>query len=399
MRANTFLYNEKLAWTLWFGLSLFAALQAIWFDQTNNFLIYRQVYFHLLQGRNLFLAYPQEYYDVNLYGPVFGLLIAPFSWLPAKAGIVFWVLFNVSFLLYAIYKLPVHRKWKAAIVLLSAHELMNASSWLQINATICACLLLGFTYIIKGKDARALFFLLGAAFIKLLGIAGFAFFFFSQRPFRFLLWTCIWGILFFTMPLLLTNFSFLLRSYQEWYVAIIAKNQKNGSFTAGNVLYQNVSVLGMIRRIFYLPQMKDFAVLLPAFALFLSQYFPAKHFKDVRFQLYLLCSVLLSTVLFSSGSESPTYIIVMPGLCLWYLMQPKTSRVKIFFIVIFILTTFSYSDLLTPWFREHVMKPYSLKALPSFIVWLIILIQIHRKQFLQAVQPMPDAMHLESSNG
>ncbi|WP_121357724.1 glycosyltransferase family 87 protein [Flavisolibacter nicotianae] len=378
------LYNEKLGWALWFGLSLFAALQAIGLHEINNFLVYRHVYVHLIQQVNLYLPYPQEHYDVNLYGPLFGLVIAPFSWLPVNMGSVLWVLFNVSFLLFAIYQLPIHRKWKAALVVLCAHELMNASSWLQINALICGCLLLGFAYVQKEKEGHALFFIMAATFIKLLGGVGFAFFLFSSKPFRFFVWAVVWSCVFFVLPLLVVSFPYLVQSYKDWYVAILAKHEKNDSLTAPNVLYQNVSVLGMLRRIFYLPKMNDIFILLPAFAAFLSQFFPVKHYKDLRYRHYILCSVLLSTVIFNSSSESPTYIIAMPGLCLWYLLQPKTKTVNIFFAVVFFMTTFLYSDLLTPWFREHVAKPYSIKAFPSFVVWVVILVQIHKKQFLKA---------------
>lgn len=48
-----------------------------------------------------------------------------------------------------------------------------------------------------------------------------------------------------------------------------------------------------------------------------------------------------------------------------------------------ILTSFSYSDIFTSYVREKIVRPYSLKALPCFIIWLIILVQIHKKQFLK----------------
>lgn len=389
-RLTTYLYNEKLAWALWFGLSLFAVWQSVRFNEVNNFLIYRYAYVHLLEHANLYTLYPQQNYEAYLYGPLFGLLIAPFCWLPLKAGIVAWVLFNVSFLLFAVYRLPIPRSWKAFVLLVSAHEAMTASSWLQINAFIGGCLLLGFAYTHQGRDGKALFFLMAAAFIKVLGVVGFAFWVFSKRPLRFFLWSLVWSAVFFALPLLAAPPSYLLQTYRQWAEALAAKSHKNDSLTDPAVRYQNVSVLGMVRRIFYLPNMNDLAVLFPAAALFASQYLPWRHYGDLRFRLYVLCSALLSTVLFSSGSESPTYVIAMPGLCLWYLLQPKTKGVNVFFFCVFFFTTFSYSDLLTPWFREHVAKPYSLKALPSFLVWLVIVVQIHQKQFLRAVVPFAD---------
>ncbi|MEJ7611717.1 MAG: hypothetical protein WKF88_11110 [Ferruginibacter sp.] len=68
-------------------------------------------------------------------------------------------------------------------------------------------------------------------------------------------------------------------------------------------------------------------------------------------------------------------------------MQPKSKAVNAFFIFAFILTTLSYSDILTPYVRNHIVRPYSLKALPSFITWLIICVQIYRRQFLRIEDP------------
>jgi hypothetical protein len=49
----------------------------------------------------------------------------------------------------------------------------------------------------------------------------------------------------------------------------------------------------------------------------------------------------------------------------------------------FVITSFSYSDLLTPWFRDNIARPYAIKALPNVIVWIILIVQISRQQFLK----------------
>ncbi|RYZ19106.1 MAG: DUF2029 domain-containing protein, partial [Chitinophagaceae bacterium] len=265
-------------------------------------------------------------------------------------------------------------------------ELMNASSWLQINALVCACILLGFSYIHEAKEGRALFFILLATFIKVYGIVGFAFFFFSRRKGAFIGWAALWSVVFFFAPLLLTPLSFLLQCYTDWAAALQVKAAKNVNLGIDN-LYQDISMMGMIRRIFGFRELKDLWVLGPAALLFLSQYAPLRHWADLRYRLYLLCSVLLFTVIFSSGAESPTYIIALPAICIWYLLQPKGKWVTAYFVFALFLTTFSYSDLFTPWLRTHVLRPYSLKALPSTITWFVILVQIHRKQFLKARIP------------
>ncbi|RWZ86169.1 MAG: hypothetical protein EO766_15170 [Hydrotalea sp. AMD] len=77
------LTDTKVSIVLWFGLSLTSVIiQAIGHDRFNNFVIFRYVFFHTLQQTNLYLEYPQTYADVNLYGPFFSIVIAPFAVLP-----------------------------------------------------------------------------------------------------------------------------------------------------------------------------------------------------------------------------------------------------------------------------------------------------------------------------
>jgi hypothetical protein len=90
----------------------------------------------------------------------------------------------------------------------------------------------------------------------------------------------------------------------------------------------------------------------------------------------------LFVVIFSTGAESPTYIIAFPACCLWFVLQPPSKMVNTFFVFCLIITSFSYSDLLTKYTREFSMQ-HSLKALPCFLLWLLILVQLHTKQFLK----------------
>ncbi|MDB5195899.1 MAG: hypothetical protein JWP88_269 [Flaviaesturariibacter sp.] len=383
---DRFLYNRKLAFFLWFGLSLFVGIQVVLSNGFNNYRIYRGVFYHLVQGVNLYLEYPAEYQDVNLYGPVFGLLIAPFALLPVKAGLLLWVMANVAFLCYAILQLPLKWHWKTALILLNANEMMHSTGYTQINGLVCGCILLGFAFVHKEKEWAALFFILLATFIKVYGIVGFVFFFFSSRPTRFLLWTVIWTVFFFLAPLLLTNMHFIIQCYRDWAVGLAHKSMKNNGVGVDN-LYQNISVMGMGHRIFHAPYFKDISVTLAGGLLFLSQMWHFRHFKDIRFQYYILASLLLFTVIFSNSAEACTYIIAVPGMCLWWFLQPKTKLNNGVFLLLFLFITLGYSDLFGPWFRKEVMRPYALKALPAFMVWMIILLQIHSRQFLKALSP------------
>jgi hypothetical protein len=259
---------------------------------------------------------------------------------------------------------------------------MNNSSWLQANAFVCACILLGYSFVRSNKDHWALFFIMLATFVKLYGIIGLAFFLFSSNRLKFILWAAIWSLVFFVSPILLTSWHFLLQTYSDWYAALSQKDATNVRLDT-HYYFHDISFMGLIRRSIY-PGLKNIYILLPCMVLFISQFRFKNYYKDLRYQLYLLCSCLLFVVIFSTSAESPTYIIALPAICLWYFMQPSRRSITVIFITLFLFTTFSYSDLLTPWFREHIAMPYSLKALPSSLIWCIIVVQVNRLKFLSS---------------
>ena len=379
---KNFIYNKPIAISLWFGLSLIGVVLELLKSTGNNYLIYKGVIRHTLQLKNLYLDYPAEYAEANLYGPIFSLVIAPFSLLPDWMGIVLWVMFNTVLLYVAIRNLPLQEKWQNAILIFSAHEMMISAEWMQTNALICACILFGFIFINRNKEIWALFFILLATFIKLYGIVGFAFFFFSRNKLKFLAWAIIWSIVFFTAPMIISTQSFIIQSYSDWLHRLQLKDVKNTQLNIHND-FQDISVMGMLRRIFHLTTLKNYLVSIPAVMLFATQYLPISYYKDLRYRLYLLCSVLITMIIFTTSSESPTYIIAFPAICFWYVLQPKSSWVTGFFVFALLLTSFSYSDIFTPYLRDNIIRPFALKALPSFILWLILLWQIWNKQFLR----------------
>ncbi len=381
--SGDFLYNRKVALILWFGLPVFSIVRTLFQDHhINNFTIFRGVFYHSIHIQNLYSEYPLEYADVNLYGPFFSVVIAPFAILPLQIGFVLWSLFNAWILFFAITKLPIKKEWQYAILIFSCNEMLNNTAWSQINPFIAALIILGFVYANKGKNAWALFFILMATFIKLYGIVGFAFFFFNERKSSFVLWTFIWAIVFFLLPMVLTTPYFATHSYIDWFDAVTHKASKNIRMDIHNDL-QDISVMGMIKRIFNWPAFKTWWVLVCAAFMFALQLLQVKYYKDLRYKLYILCSVCIALVIFSTSSESPTYIIAFPLVCLWFLMQNPSKTNNALFIFALVLTCFSYSDIFTPYVRTHIVRPYSLKALPCFVIWMLLSFQIYSRQFLK----------------
>ena len=381
--SGDFLYNRRLAILLWFGLPVISIIRTLVKDNhINNFIIFRSVFYHSIHNLNLYNEYPLEYADVNLYGPIFSVVIAPFALLPVQFGFILWSLFNAWILYFAIRKLPIQKQWQNAVLIFSCNEMLNNTAWSQINPFILALLLLGFVYAEKGKNVWALFFILLATFIKLYGIVGFAFFLFNDKKGSFMVWGIVWSVVFFLLPMLIAGPYFATHSYLDWYNAVAEKATKNIRMDIHNDL-QDISVMGMIKRIFNLPNFKTIWVLLCAAVIFAFQFMHVAYYKDLRFKLYILCSVCIAVVIFNTSSESPTYIIAFPMVCVWYLMQPPTKINNTLFIFALILTCFSYSDIFTPYVRTHIIRPYSIKALPCFVIWIVLSVQLYTKKFLQ----------------
>lgn len=365
-----FLLQKKTVLALWFGLSFFAVVKQALSHHFNNYLIYKYTFLNLVNQHNLYLPQPANFLDVNHYGPLFGLFIAPFVWLPDQIAIVFWVMFNAVVLYLAINQLPIQKIQKNIVLLLCAHELMTASYSVQFNPCMAAIILLSFTFIKEKKDFWAACMIVLGTFIKLYGIVGLAFFFFSDHKIKLILSLVFWSVVFFILPMAVSSPAFIIQSYKNWIMGLVEKDAANALS-----LMQDISVMGLIRRIFHQPQLSNSIVLLPALLIFGSSYLFFKKYKHLSYQLLILSSTLLFTVLYSSGSESPTYIIAFIGVAVWFVNLPKPATTLEIGLLIFafILTSLSPSDIFPKFIRNDYIVKYALKALPCLLVWLYVI--------------------------
>jgi len=379
---NKMLAQNKIAATIWFGLVTIALLAALNNHAINNFIIFRQSYFHLIHETNLYVEYISQYWDHYYYSPSFAVLVSPFSFLPTQLGAFVWGILDAGVLYFAIRQIPISAQKQNFILILSANEMMNAASNLQSNGIMAATIILSFVYILKQKEFNATAMMILGFFIKLYSITGLAFFFFSKRKKTLIISLLLWLVVFFLIPLLATSPSFLVQSYKDWAEALALKS----NFDMTKDMYHNmvdVTIQGMVKRVFNLPNLNKWLFIIPGLLIFGAQYLQYKYFTNHIYRLYILCSVLLFIIVFNTGTESPTYIIGVPAICLWYVLQEKTKWNNILFIVSIFFSSFSYSDLFTPYLRNYVMVPYALKVVGCFMIWVVIAYQIFTRQFLQ----------------
>jgi hypothetical protein len=374
------LFNNK-----WFILAVFILLPIITSYRQyhtgthhNNYLIFIYTYFHATDHLSLFSAYP-EYSDVNHYGPLFSLVIAPFAMLPEYIGMFLWELVNVLFLYYAVRTLPLDVRKVNTVYWIIAHELLTALFACQINPSITAIIILSYTLIDRKQNFWAACLILLGTFIKLYGIVGLAFFFFVKEKPKFIGYCFFWALIFFVLPMLFFTPQYILEQYKEWYISLSAKQLENATL----ISWQDISVMGIVRRVTQNPAVPDLPFLIGGIILFCIPYLRTDQYQSPTFRLMYLASTLIFTVIFSNSSESPTYIIAFTGVAIWFIIQKRPIHpISIaLFIFSILLTTLAPSELYPKYVRVNYIMHYSLKALPCVLIWLFISYQMIFEDF------------------
>lgn len=357
---------------LWLG----AALKGFWIswfgNYYNNYFIFSQSFYHALDQLPLYREYPNEYFDIFLYGIPFTILIAPFAIMPPMIGGALWCLLSALLLYYAIKKIELE-KWKLAIIIwLSFRGLYESFIPMQFNAATTAFILLTFILIEKKKDFWAALFIVIGAMTKIYGIVGLLLFIFSKKRLHFLVGLLVWGIILFVLPMLYSSPHYVIETYQDWFTTLISKNDRNILS-----LHQNISFIGLIHKttrwVF-----KDAWIIFPALILWILPIFRISQYRNKEFRLSFLASILLFFVLFSTGTEESGYIAALIGVGIWFVSTPtqsKTFTLNVCLLLFFVgLTVLSSSSMIYPRrIRSEFIYPYALKALPCFIIWLKII--------------------------
>ena len=374
--SHPLLSNRRLLLGIWIILSLAGMLK--FHRSYNNFLIFRGVYWHTVNGTSLYAAYPTEYGDVNHYGPLFSLIIAPFAILPEWIGMLLWLLFLSGLLFAAIYWSGLRKSQQVYIYWFCGFTLLTALFMQQFNIAIAAIILSSFFLIDKEHEGWAAFFIVLGTLVKLYGIVGLAFFLFSRHKVRLILWLAVWSIILFLAPMAISSPDYIIGQYQEWYSSLVAKNTENIHSIA-----QNISLLGLVRRTTGCMNYSDLWLILPGMALFALPFLRFSQYKNLAFRETILASVLMFVILFSTGSESSGYIIALTGACIWYTVVPwKRGKWAVALMVfVFILSGMGSSDIFPKFIREAYIKQYALRALPISILWLWLCYELCTKDY------------------
>ena len=221
---------------------------------------------------------------------------------------------------------------------ITAIEMMTAIHNVQFNPMVGAWLILAYVLVEEEKDFWATLFIAAGFLVKIYGIAGLLFFVFSKHKIKFIVSFLFWMIVLVCLPMLYSSPAYIISSYREWFECLVEKNQQNAEGTTYGG-HQDISLMGMIRRITKNGAIANSYILLPAAIFIVAPLLRFKQYAAQNFRLSYLAIVLHSVVIFSSSAESSTYVIAVSGAAIWYILhyQQYSKMSNIILVLLFLL--------------------------------------------------------------
>jgi hypothetical protein len=333
----------------------------------NNFLVFRLAFVHLVEGRNLYLDFPGEHFDNFLYSPTFAVLMAPFSVLPIAPSLVLWNVVNALVMVAGIRSLPgLDGRARALFAWFILLEFVGAAQNSQTNPAIVGLLLLAFASAERRRAWAAGLLLALAGYVKIFPLAaGLLFLVYPQRV-RLVLWTAAWMVALAALPLVFVSPEQLAWQYGNWWRLHTTSTHASGI---------GLSMAGILQSWFGLEPPRPLLLGLGSLAMLLPLTNPGA-FTRLPFRAAFLGAILMWMIAFNHLSESPTFVIAMAGIALWYFSQERTPAHQALLWFAFLLVSVSYSELVPGSFRDRFIVPYALKALPVVVIWAVAVAEL-----------------------
>jgi hypothetical protein len=368
---NRFLINRRAILVIFIGVAIFASLQSYFgglksfveggrlYTTYNNYIIFKQSFFHLLQGKDLYAPFVDEQGDLFKYSPSFALIFGILAMLPDVLGLSLWNILNVAVLFYAVYYLPkIDLRTKGLILVFMLVELLTTVQNEQSNALIAGLLLFTFGFLERGKYWAASFCLVSTIYIKLFGIIGLALYLLYPNKLKLTYTTACWVIIFTFLPLVVVDTEQFIFLYKSWANLVSTDHSISDGF----------SVIGWLKTWFGWQVNKTYVSVAGA-VLFCLPLLRIGQFQNFIFRILILSSVLIWVVIFNHRAESPTFIIAIAGVALWYYSQYPSTENYVLLALAFVFTTLSPTDLFPRFIRNEWMKPYVVKVVPCILIW------------------------------
>ncbi len=336
------------------------------YNKYNNYTIFEKSFYHLENNQDLYEFYLEEHWDLFKYTPTFSVFFGIFALFPDWIGLSLWNLLNVFTLLFAIYYLPKLDKFeKGAILLIVLIELITSIQNAQSNALMAGLLVFSFGLLENKKYLLATLLIVFSIYIKLFGIIGFVLFIFYPKKWKLAVYTIAWTVLLFAIPLLFIDFTQYINLIQSYWNML--SNDHSISY--------GYSVMGLLNVVTDIGSYRNIIVIVGAIILLIPM-IKIREYNNYLFKYLTLASILIWVVIFNHKAESPTFIIAITGVALWFVKSKMNIINIVLFIAAIVLTSLSPTDLFPASIRDEFIIPYSLKVLPCILIWIKIIYDV-----------------------
>lgn len=356
--------NIEFVFLVYVSVTIVATLHKYLLGNVNNYFIYKTAFFNLMKGADIYAGYPETRLDLYHYSPAFALMMGPIALLPDVLGLVIWNLLNVVPLFFAVNKLAIEQPKKVLVYWLIALELLTSIQNAQSNGLLTALILFAFGYFESGKGSWAAFFIALAVSLKLYAIIVMALFVFYSDKVKFVLALFLWLVVVAVLPVVSIDIAQLGLLYGSWLKLL--------ALDSG---FKGISAMGLLKSWFG-ANISNAYIQMFGMALFGLPLLRFRMFGEPIFRYAFLASTLTWMIIFNPRAESPTYIIALAGVAIWYSTQRYTLCNFALLALTLVLTSLSPTDIFPKYLRENFVAPYTLKALPVILVWLKIEYQL-----------------------
>jgi hypothetical protein len=348
---------------LWVGAVVIVSVQAA-AHHNNNFEIFRTSWLNLLSGNDLYADSPRHF-DKFLYSPTFAVLFAPFAVLPFWLGVLLWNAANAATLYWGLGRvLPEEGAFAARVIVFmdTVGSMQNAQS----NALVAGLMIITFADLERRRELRAALAVAIGTAIKIFPLVAAVFSIFRPwRVPRFALYGLIAGTLLLGAPLLFMSPAALMQQYRSWM------NLQSGHDGGYSIMHHLQMWLGI--------HWANWPVQLMGIIVLLAPLLQVPHWGDLRFRLLFLASTLMFCVLFNHAAESPSFVIAVAGVAIWFTVSPRNRVSWTVLTIVIVGTVLSASDAMPAVLRQHVFVPYKLKTIPVVLVWGLTQFELWRR--------------------
>jgi hypothetical protein len=332
------------------------------YTEYNNYIIFKQAYFHLVDQKDLYSLYLSEQWDLFKYSPAFALFFGSLAYLPDGLGLLLWNFINAFCLFFAIKKVPAGSdKAKIAILFFVLIELVTSLQNSQSNALMVGLLIMAFVFFESEKVFLASLCIALTVFIKVFGLLTFAIAIFYPNKVKTIFYAIGCFLVLTFLPLIVVPVDQLFFLYKSWW----------GLLIDDHTISYGLSVLGWLITWFGFSGNKNFVVLIGLIVLLLPL-IRVREYNQFLFRILFFSSALIWMVIFNHKAESPTFIIAMSGIAIWYFLSPYNALNKALIVLAFIFTCLSPTDIFPSSIQNHFFDPFVIKVVPCIFIWLKI---------------------------